>query len=100
MIDDELSDCDNNNVVSAALKAKQRLIDDQGFKPKCINDDVLEEFVTGQHGDPSVNAILGGVLAQDIVRSLSHKGRPIFNFFCFSTSDDAGWVLPIATAVA
>lgn len=96
MIDEKSKDED---LVSAALHAKRKLISEHGFREKCIDDEILTEFVTSQHGDPSVNAIVGGVWAQDIVRSLSHKGRPIFNFFCFSTTDDAGWVLPIASSV-
>ena len=82
--------------LDAALAAKQVLIKNHGFKERCVSDKLLEDFLRSRNGDPAVDAILGGVLAQDVVRSLSRRGKPICNFFCFSTVDGAGWTLPIA----
>ena len=68
---------------------------EQSSLPKRLRRTAREEkdWQTHAPSDPAVDAIVGGVLAQDIVRFISKKGRPIFNFFCFN---GAGWVLPLA----
>mmetsp|Transcript_18272 Transcript_18272/g.47687 ORF Transcript_18272/g.47687 Transcript_18272/m.47687 type:complete len:316 (+) Transcript_18272:88-1035(+) len=52
----------------------------------------LMEFVAASAlpGMPAVAAVLGGVLAQEVLKAVSGKGEPIRNFFFFSLADSAG----------
>ena len=86
----------HGTIAAAAKDVRSRLIKEENFKENCVSDGVLEQFTSTWSGDPSVDAIVGGVLAQDVVRAITHAGKPIHNFFCFSTSDGGGWALPIA----
>ncbi|CAL8465328.1 g4863 [Coccomyxa elongata] len=54
--------------------------------------DILEEYVTGTVELPPVNAVLGGVLANEVLKAVSHKGEPVNNFFFFSLGDNVGLV--------
>ncbi len=56
-----------------------------------VPDDLVEEFLSGDRL-PAVNAICGGVLANEMLKAVSHKGEPINNFFFFALSDGAGVV--------
>ena len=53
---------------------------------------VLEELVTGDAELPPVNAILGGVLANEILKVISNKGEPVNNVFFFSLMDNVGQI--------
>lgn len=53
---------------------------------------VLEELVTGEAELPPLNAVLGGVLANEILKVISHKGEPVNNFFFFSLMDNVGQI--------
>lgn len=55
-------------------------------------DEALAEYVLGVSELPPVNAILGGVLANEMLKAVSHKGEPICNFFFFSLADNVGLV--------
>ncbi|KAL0044863.1 hypothetical protein WJX82_000476 [Trebouxia sp. C0006] len=56
-----------------------------------VPDDLIEEFLCDEHL-PAVNAICGGVLANEMLKAVSHKGEPVNNFFFFGVSDGAGVV--------
>lgn len=56
-----------------------------------VPDDLIEEFLCDEH-QPAVNAICGGVLANELLKAVSHKGEPVNNFFFFDLSDNAGVV--------
>lgn len=53
---------------------------------------VLEELVTGDAELPPVNAILGGVLANEILKVISLRGEPVNNVFFFSLMDNVGQI--------
>lgn len=53
---------------------------------------VLEELVTGDTELPPVNAVLGGILANEILKVVSQKGEPVNNFFFFSLMDNMGQI--------
>ena len=56
-----------------------------------VPDELVEEFLCGEPL-PAVNAICGGVLANEMLKAVSHKGEPVNNFFLCSLSDSAGIV--------
>ena len=56
-----------------------------------VPDDLVEEFLS-EGRLPAVNAICGGVLANEMLKAVSHKAEPINNFFFYALSDSAGVV--------
>ena len=56
-----------------------------------IPDAFFEEILCDE-ALPAVNAICGGVLANEMLKAVSHKGEPVDNFFLFSLTDSAGIV--------
>ncbi len=54
--------------------------------------EVLREYVLGTSELPPVNAVVGGVLANEVLKSFSKKGEPINNFFFFSLADNVGLI--------
>lgn len=56
-----------------------------------VQDELVEEFLSNDRL-PAVNAICGGVLANETLKAVSHKGEPINNFFFFALLDGAGIV--------
>ena len=61
-------------------------------------EEALREYVLGTAELPPVNAVLGGVLANEILKAVSHKGEPINNFFFFSLADNVGLVETLGQA--
>lgn len=41
---------------------------------------------------PAINAILGGFLANDLLKAVSKKGEPVHNLFMYSLSTGVGSV--------
>ena len=50
----------------------------------------MQEFAKGTHEMPAVNAVLGGVLANEMLKTVSSKGTPVLNFFLYSLTDAQG----------
>ena len=61
-------------------------------------DQALEEYVLGSAELPPVNAVLGGVLANEMLKAVSHKGEPINNMFLFSLADNVGLIETLGEA--
>ncbi|KAL3160468.1 hypothetical protein ABBQ32_010785 [Trebouxia sp. C0010 RCD-2024] len=76
------------------LAVKQDVEHNIAQAPGCkiqVPDAVIEEYLCAEPL-PAVNAICGGVLANELLKAVSHKGEPVNNFFFFSLSDSAGIV--------
>ncbi len=41
---------------------------------------------------PPVNAVVGGVAANEVLKAISHKGEPVNNFFFYSLSNGVGQI--------
>jgi len=52
---------------------------------------LIERLVAaGKKEHPPVCAILGGILGQEVIKSISCKDDPIMNFFYFDAADGKG----------
>eukprot|EP00891_Asterochloris_glomerata_P009482 jgi/Astpho2/9482/Aster-x1580 len=51
---------------------------------------LVQEFAEGTYEMPAVNAVLGGVLANEMLKAVSSKGTPVLNFFLYSLTDAQG----------
>ena len=67
-------------------------------KEDVMPDQALEQYVLGSSELPPVNAVLGGVLANEVLKAVSHKGEPINNLFFFSLADNVGLVETLGQA--
>jgi hypothetical protein len=41
---------------------------------------------------PAVNAVMGGLLANEVLKSISHKGAPVNNWLFYSLSSGVGQI--------
>lgn len=58
-----------------------------------IDSWALSSFLEQTEEMPAINAILGGVVANDVIKIVASKGEPIINnLFLYSLLDGAGWV--------
>jgi len=55
-----------------------------------IADDALRALLPAKIEIPAVNAIVGGILAQEVLKAVSHKGAPCANFFVFDCVSGQG----------
>eukprot|EP00899_Mesostigma_viride_P028732 jgi/Mesvir1/9043/Mv21326-RA.1 len=63
----------------------------QGLEPGVAPDSVLAEIAAAGVAEmPAVNAIIGGVMAQDVLKAVSGMGEPINNHFFFSVENGSG----------
>ena len=81
--------------VAADLTAVKQIVDKHIVQAQAckvqVPDVFVEEFLCAE-ALPAVNAICGGVLANELLKAVSHKGEPVNNFFFFALSDSAGIV--------
>lgn len=58
-----------------------------------IPDELLDRLAdAGSTELPAVSAIVGGILGQEILKSVSSKGAPVENFFFYSLSKHTGLI--------
>ncbi|KFM28330.1 SUMO-activating enzyme subunit 1B-1 [Auxenochlorella protothecoides] len=76
---------------AAAADAIARLDEELG-RPSSLQAEALESMTCTAHGLPAVSAVLGGILANDVLKAVSGRGRPMDNFFLYSIADGAGVV--------
>ena len=85
--------------VPAMLAEVPALENEHGVKPGWLGDArwAVEDVVTGgsSGGDgesPAVAAVVGGILAQEVLRSVTGKGEPVRNSFFFGVRNGQGTV--------
>ncbi len=61
-----------------------------GASADCVDAEHVRALVSGEREFPAINAIVGGVLAQEILKSISRKGAPCVNLFTFDVASGQG----------
>ena len=73
--------------VAAALReTATRAGKDAAFVP----EDVVRAVAPSSMGMPAIDAIVGGILGQEILKAVSEKGAPCVNFFVFDAASGCG----------
>ena len=73
--------------VAAALReTATRAGKDAGFVP----EDVVRAVAPSSMGMPAIDAVVGGILGQEILKAVSGKGAPCVNFFVFDAASGCG----------
>lgn len=73
---------------------KKNLMAEVGVDEIFISLDVIQDFfrMIGTEIAPSA-AVLGGILAQEILKIVAENEVPIFNFFGFNAQDPSGIIM-------
>ena len=64
-----------------------------------LDRDTLEAYLSSSEELAPVNAIVGGVLANEVLKAVSKKGEPFDNLFLYSMADGGGVIEKLAPAV-
>ncbi|XP_072981603.1 SUMO-activating enzyme subunit 1A-like [Typha angustifolia] len=79
------------------LKLRKGMCDAQLLNESHVPTGLLERLLAaGRKEHPSVCAILGGILGQEVIKGISGKGAPLKNFFYFDTADGKGVIEDIS----
>ncbi|CAO2141718.1 unnamed protein product [Urochloa humidicola] len=77
--------------IPAVLARRKDMCDKMSLSESQIPSALLERLLAaGKKEHPPVCAILGGILGQEVIKSISCKGDPIKNFFYFDAADGKG----------
>lgn len=72
------------------LAAGQKNLQAASLAPRLLQQASVEAFL-GENGEMApVNAIVGGVLANEVLKAVSKKGEPFNNLFLYSMADGGG----------
>jgi ubiquitin-like 1-activating enzyme E1 A len=65
----------------------------EGHTNSGVDRTTLSSFLEQNEEMPAINAILGGVVANDTIKVVSSKGEPLINnIFMYSLLEGGGWV--------
>ena len=75
----------------AALAARDALAAAAGVPlERAPPDAAAVALLEADGGQPAACSVLGGVLANEVLKAATHKGEPVRNFFFFGAADGAG----------
>ena len=77
----------------------QNLAKTQGAFPKVLDTETLQDYLASPEEMAPVNSIVGGVLANEVLKAISGKGDPFDNLFLYSMANGAGIVEKLAPVV-
>ena len=79
---------------SAALHAaRTALCTAEGLDDGAVHLQALEAYAASSEEMPAISAIVGGVVANDLLKAVAGKGEPLVNnLFLYSLVDGTGWV--------
>lgn len=78
--------------VPALLELRRAVAADADVDAAAVDERLLAAYALQAEEMPAINAIVGGVLANEVLKAVSQKGDPICNWFLFSLIDGAGMV--------
>ena len=80
-----------------ALRAAAAAATAEGLKAQATPDAAhVDAYAAGWEAEsPAVAAVVGGILAQDVLKAVSSSGAPAHNFFLFDTRSGFGAIQAI-----
>ncbi|CAN8325828.1 unnamed protein product [Cochlearia groenlandica] len=76
--------------LATVLEIKKKLCETNSVSKSHVPDSLLERLITTNTEFPPACAIVGGILAQEVIKVVSGKGDPLKNFFYFDAEDGKG----------
>ncbi|KAL1201214.1 SUMO-activating enzyme subunit 1A [Cardamine amara subsp. amara] len=86
--------------LATVLEIKKKLCEANSVSESHIPNSLLERLITGNIEFPPACAIVGGILAQEVIKAVSGKGDPLKNFFFFDGQDGKGVIEDISNSLA
>lgn len=77
----------------------QNLAKAQAAFPKLVDRETLGEYLCNQGELAPVNSVVGGILANEVLKAVSKKGDPVDNLFLFSIANGVGTIEKLAPVV-
>ncbi|PSC72192.1 SUMO-activating enzyme subunit 1B-1 [Micractinium conductrix] len=71
-----------------------------GVPADALPGEQLDAYSAAPGDMPAINAVVGGVLANELIKALGGKGEPINNFFLFSLAEGSGMVERMAARLS
>lgn len=68
------------------------LLEKRNWNGKSLDEDMLKNYVDALPHAPAVCAIIGGMLSNEIIKSIGASSEPLRNFFFYSIKDGKGMV--------
>uniref|UniRef100_A0A1J3JYG7 Ubiquitin-like 1-activating enzyme E1A n=1 Tax=Noccaea caerulescens TaxID=107243 RepID=A0A1J3JYG7_NOCCA len=85
--------------LATILEIKKKLCEANSVSESHVPDSLLERLVTGNTEFPPACAIVGGILAQEVIKAVSGKGDPLKNFLYFDAQDGKGVMEDISNSL-
>lgn len=63
-----------------------------GVKPGTVRVELLQDLVSDTEEFAPACAVLGGIIANNVIKSISSTGEPVFNMVLYSVADGLGAV--------
>jgi ubiquitin-like 1-activating enzyme E1 A len=63
-----------------------------GVKVGTVRTELLQDLVTDKEEFAPACAVLGGIIANNVIKSISSTGEPVFNMVLYSVADGLGAV--------
>ncbi|KAG5379925.1 hypothetical protein IGI04_023592 [Brassica rapa subsp. trilocularis] len=73
--------------LATVLEFKKKLCEANSVSESHVPDSLLERLISGTIEFPPACAIVGGILAQEVIKAVSGKGDPVKNFFYYDAQD-------------
>ena len=75
--------------IVAALPAQEKA---HGVKAGFVPPAAVEDFVGAGYEMPAISSLVGGMLGQELLKSVTGRGEPIRNLFVFSLNGGMGCI--------
>ncbi|KAJ4869562.1 SUMO-activating enzyme subunit 1A [Raphanus sativus] len=85
--------------LATVLEVKKKLCEANSVSESHIPDSLLERLISGTIEFPPACAIVGGILAQEVIKAVSGKGDPVKNFFYYDAQDGKGVMEDISNSL-
>ncbi len=72
---------------AALLRLKGEACGAAGVDPAALPDDQVAAYAAGEQDMPAINAVVGGVLANELIKAAGGRGAPLNNFFLLSLAE-------------
>lgn len=71
----------------ALLRLKGEACGAAGVDPAALPDEQVAAYAAGEQDMPAINAVVGGVLANEVLKAAGGRDAPLNNFFLFSLAE-------------
>lgn len=86
----ETGNIPNSKLIDGAIETAQTILHGREWNGRPVDKDTFYSYVMASAEMPPVNAVVGGVLGNEIVKAVGASSEPLRNFFFYSIRDGKG----------